>query len=96
MSLWKKKNKPTVVQMPKPEQAPPRTLEEIQQIYSALATKAGQAWYHRNCLDGDLSTLNNQMRELNQEAAILKQKQAAEEAAKPAPTAEPEAPSESK
>lgn len=46
-----------------------RSLQEIQQEYTGLALKAGQAQYQIVTIQKELDMLNSQMRDLNFEAA---------------------------
>lgn len=62
---------------PEVESTKTRTFEEIQREYSALAAKCGQFQYQVYTLNRDLDLLNNQMRDLNFEAAALKGKEQA-------------------
>lgn len=53
-----------------------RTIEDIQKEYSVLAARSGQLQYQVFTLKKDLELLNNQMRDLNFEAAAIKGKEA--------------------
>lgn len=52
-----------------PEKAKKRSLQEINQEYTQVLLKAGQAQYHASVLAGDLDMYNAELRDLNLEAA---------------------------
>ncbi len=52
-------------------ETPVRTLQQIQQEFTALCTKAGHLEYQRTTLKKDVDLMQEQMRNLNFEAAAL-------------------------
>lgn len=64
-----------------PESKTPRPFAEIQQQFNQLCFQAGQLQYQIFCLTKDLGLLNDNLRDINVEAAAS---QAAEKAAKAA------------
>lgn len=58
----------------------PRPIQAIQQEYVQLCTKAGDLGYKIRCFEKDLSTVYDQLRELNFEAVASQQVVAAESA----------------
>lgn len=62
---------------------PQRTLENINQEYTALCAQAGQKQYQIQCAQDDLKALNLSIRKINMEAAKAKQYEDAQ-AASPA------------
>lgn len=52
-----------------------RTIEVVQNEYTALAVKSGQLQYQIYTFKKDLELLNSKMRDLNFEAAALKGKE---------------------
>lgn len=54
------------------EKKPTRTIETIQQEYSALAAQAGQNQYQVYLLKKDAELMNKKLQDLNFEAAALK------------------------
>jgi hypothetical protein len=56
-----------------------RTIEVIQNEYTALAVKSGQLQYQIYTFQKDLDLLNSKMRDLNFEAAALKGKESGNE-----------------
>lgn len=68
-----------------------RTLNDVNNEYTALCAQAGQKQYQLECAKADLKALNEAIKQLNVEAAKMQQdelaaKKAAEEAAQSAPT----------
>ncbi len=57
------------------EEKKSRTVEEIRQEYSGLCAKAGHIQYQVAVMNEDLNTLNNQLKDLNFEAAKAAQSQ---------------------
>jgi len=65
------------VELPKAEEpVKARGIPEIQQEFTNLCAKAGHLQYQVFTYSRDLETLNNQMRDLNFEAAALNAKEA--------------------
>ena len=54
-----------------------RTLNDVQQEYVNLCTRAGDLQYKIQAFKKDLEVLNNQLRELNFEAVKIQQEEAA-------------------
>ncbi len=61
-----------------------RTLQVIHQEYSALCAKAGHLQYNISVFKDDLALINQQMKDLNLEAAALPKEVAPAPAAAPA------------
>lgn len=53
----------------------PRTVDDIRLEYQTLCTKAGHIQYQLFTLENDLKIMNDQMRNLNVEAATLSAKE---------------------
>lgn len=60
------------------EASKPRTLEEVNQEFSSLCARAGQAQYQKSCIEKDLEMFNEEIRKLNVEAFQLQEKAKAE------------------
>lgn len=65
----------------------PRPVQEIQQEYTNLCTRAGHTQYQISTLQKDLAILNDSLRDLNAEASASQQAAEASKAAE-APKAE--------
>lgn len=52
-----------------------RTISDIQNQYSVTCAKAGQLQYQIHTLNKELGLINEQLRDLNLEAAVVKAKQ---------------------
>lgn len=73
-------NEEVKVDLSSPEQKAERTMEQIQQEFTALCTKAGHLDYQVYTYKKDIEILQAQMRELNFEAAALQGKVLSEKA----------------
>lgn len=62
------------------EQAKHRSVDEIRQEYSNLCSKAGHLQYSIKCLKDDLELVNEQLKELNLEAAAAANAEASKSA----------------
>lgn len=71
---------PTVVPQGSATAAPARTLQQIQQEFTALCTKAGHLEYQCATYQKDIDILQEQMRNLNFEAAALQGHEMAQKA----------------
>lgn len=52
-----------------------RTLEEIQKDYATLCGRAGDLQYRIHTLQSELTSINTHLRELNEEASKLPEKE---------------------
>ncbi len=68
-----------------------RTVSEIQSEYSGLCARAGHAQYQISVMQKDLELINEQLRELNLEAAASSAKEAAAKAEAATPVESPAA-----